>query len=445
VQASWTASPPATLPKSRLQAFLAQSFVATSLLGVAVAFSYGAASDSSALALVVPNALATLLALCLVSATPRRATRVGLIGLVLFYGIAGLPGVLLNFDLDPAPGLLTSILLIARTVSIVLILPSNPNVQPEDIARWTIKWLYLSALFLSLSAVRYYLATHTTVALDERLNPRNDWLHANRLGQYAAVLILCSLLLNQKLYVRLPSLFLGLVILMMSQSRGSMLALAVGLIVYVVIRWHDIRMKLLPLVAVPVVLLLGTTFGSDMQDQILGFGPIAAIIHRTQEHGDSGRSELIGEFIGPFLERPIFGYGYKGGSYSYSDRVVFVENALVSVAMESGLVGASLYLIVTGTCLFAFARAAWRLRFAPGGPSVVGPLFHAQAGFVLVAFLLADGLTEKIHMMQAGDTLPNAVTLLVGCLCFTTLGLRRRSGAESWDVNPGSYQRAELA
>jgi hypothetical protein len=401
---------------------LTHAIIGISLLGIAICFAE-ARGGLTQIAFAACNALSVFLcvALAFVSNKKRRATRPWLLMAAAFYLVSGFFGVLFSFTQDPAPGLLITFIEIARAFIFLFALPAFSPFSVSDIARTTLRWFYFATFFLTLEALKFAAGKGVGAFNDERLSGQEeDWIHANSIGMYAGLLILTALLGRFPRWVQIFSIAMGGYILMLSQSRGSIASAGVSIMLYTMLHWRDIKFKWVPVVVAPVLMLL---FANPETESWMGdvpvVGPISKIIARSQRSDPtSGRLELIGEAMEKVNESPVYGYGFRGGSFDTKTRVTYIENTFVNALLESGMVGGFLYLAtILGAWLMFFRKTRRSLRRNTGRKSGFDPGV-AEACLIFTTFMFIQGLTERTTIIQNGSAFANVITIFIGCLCY---------------------------
>lgn len=132
--------------------------------------------------------------------------------------------------------------------------------------------------------------------------------------------------------------------LLLSLSRGGILAVAFGLVLMFLSA--DLRKKIQMMIILPVsVFLLNFLLKTFMNLDVIGM-----VINRfLVDDGGSGRSNIWGIGLRFFEENPIFGVGifnyrpYSLNEYGYA---IYMHNTFLEALVEGGIIGLSLYLLV---------------------------------------------------------------------------------------------------
>lgn len=411
--------------RHRVGRILTHAVIGISLLGIAISFAEVRGGATQA-AFAMCNLLSSMLcvAMAITSHLRRRATRPWLLIAAAVYVVSGFFGVIFAFTQDPAPGLLITLVEIARAFVFLFALPAFSPFSVSDIAKITIKWFYFAAFFLTLEALKFSVGKGVGAFNDERLSGQEeDWIHANSIGMYAGLLMLSVMLGRFPRWVQVFSLAAGGYILMLTQSRGSIASSLIAIFMYALLHWRDIKFKSVPLVVIPALMLL---FANPQTESIMSelpvVGPINKIIQRSQrEDPTSGRLELIGEAMERVEQSPVFGYGFRGGSFDTKTRVTYIENTFVNALLESGFLGAFLYVVVMLSAWVMFFRKTRRSlskktdRRSGFDPGV------AEACLIFTTFMIVQGLTERTTIIQNGSAFANAMAIFIGCLCYEPL------------------------
>jgi O-antigen ligase len=180
--------------------------------------------------------------------------------------------------------------------------------------------------------------------------------------------------------------------MVLSQSRTSILALAIALLVVLSIR-RPTRV-LIAGVVVALAALVIALLDIDVAD-------VAALISRTGHASEiatlTGRTDIWGFYIAEILKEPFLGYGYGSSKYlmpllyrtAWGWTTTHAHNMWIQVAFTTGIIGLALLMLV----IYSQFRGWTRTRD------------HITLG--VLAFMLVRGLAE------AGQTGAGAPGLLV--------------------------------
>ncbi len=143
-------------------------------------------------------------------------------------------------------------------------------------------------------------------------------------------------------------------LLYIGSSAGSMVAAACGLMILFLVsgRFSEITVRA---VLMGAVCTLAVAFAREPLQELLF--PNKTLVQIQTAHGRTGMWEL---YFQGFLERPLLGYGFPSGE-KFGDRFGWVvtsssHNAIVSIAINTGLVGLALF---AGASI-AIMSATWR-------------------------------------------------------------------------------------
>ena len=244
-------------------------------------------------------------------------------------------------------------------------------------------------------------------------------LHSNYTGVVASSFILMQwyLFVGQKRDLRSKCLvFLAAVLLLMSLSRASMLALVFGLFSFYVMLWLGRKRLLLPRTLIVVVILF-TSFATLNASQIIQDSSLIKAAATAVENStgksvlENGRFKLWEQATVIFSESPLMGAG-AGARRSWErflndGRVITlsVHNEYLSVLTETGVIGLSVFI----------ALLMGIFRYATG---VVG----AKSSLMLssLAFCLTFGLFQ-VSMISGASMSGVWLWLVLGCAARVTL------------------------
>ena len=289
-------------------------------------------------------------------------------------------------------------------------------------------WIRASMFFGALA----YLALDVVIG-------RGAFTSHNAMGGYYMVLVsyLFARSIDTGWWRNLPAIVVGLVMLWLSASRGSVLGLAGVLAIYVGWRMMP-RLTLLGLALLPVVFFLALDFAYDFW--VANKSIYLHSIGNFSEHADavSDYGEALGSrsatvlhrafFIYPmaldmFYQSPVFGLGFTrfddypmrvvelvpGVSVNFTAEVrhsdLHAHNSYLHVLAEGGLVGLTLLLAMIAQVFRAFRRHGDLFRlvaFTVGSLLVASFTEHrlttpsqAAPAFVIVALLWAVRCTRR--------------------------------------------------
>lgn len=204
---------------------------------------------------------------------------------------------------------------------------SQANIQISNFEVFEKFSTTLVLLFISLAATQYLISGTDNMQFGERYFFFTA--HANQAGLLWAFssLTILFLLLNGSmthLVVKSVILLVCLYFLYLTQSRGAMLSLAVGISAILILGSGSSKNKLI--ISVLIMSLAVSYFFTSASSGEMSF-------YTQQVERGNTRSEVYSEAIDGFLEYPIFGIPYEYG------RPTFVENTLLSFMKSAGIFG----------------------------------------------------------------------------------------------------------
>ncbi len=329
-------------------------------------------------------------------------------GLLLLIATAsGVPGLAVH----PSPvmwtGLIFFCVLTLRNYVCFVALPRAQWVLQSSYPETVLKWLVIASTIVAVGSLRAASLTNTSLYSTSRLTGEgNNWLNANSSGVYVATGALAAIMARSiPLWLKAILLGMNTYVLLLTQSRTSMLALAAGVIAFIALTGRRVG----------AVLVAGIALGSYFAIPVLlntlrtaGIGQISALIERTDTlRADrwSGRKGIIHQAMERIDESPFVGYGFQSGGF---------ENGYLSVAIETGLVGFAAYLAI----IFGVVRRSFRLLLTRSSPEM-----HqlARCTLCLTAFTLVHSFGEKTApVFQIGLTASNAWAILAGLVFVHT-------------------------
>lgn len=251
----------------------------------------------------------------------------------------------------PENSLFQSILLLF--ISIFLLL--------SYIKRWTKQFpiqgdlyiIYIYIILVGLMGLVLYLLNPTIVIADYG-RFKGLYSNANYVGMISAIGIMLGIYLscNKKrgeVYLNLLGGIILVLNLILSGSRGSILALIIGL--FSLLFYKEFRQRLYKqlIIIIPTGLLFGVYLLITNLDTVLGsFG-------RDAQNSDitSGRLDIYNILIQHWLESPVFGVGYRNAETLEGVIGISPHNIYLSVLTEMGLIGLIVFLMLLITILFA--------------------------------------------------------------------------------------------
>jgi O-antigen ligase len=196
-------------------------------------------------------------------------------------------------------------------------------------------------------------------------------LTANGLGAVSAVVAGVAFVrfaksANRRRTISLAVALLSMVVLIVSQSRTSLLALAAFLLI-AAISVPKIRRLGASILAILSSLLL---FSPSMRQGALDF--LIRGMAREELTSLTGRTALWRESLSAFWEAPLFGYGFSVGTRSVIDQagVTSALNGFLEVALNVGIAGFVPFLLSLGLTGFVLLRLSLRSPRGRGGCSI---------------------------------------------------------------------------
>ena len=170
---------------------------------------------------------------------------------------------------------------------------------------------------------------------------------------------------------------LAMALIVLSGSRGGMLAAAFGALTYVLVERSKFSSKVVGIVVALFVgaIILVTPFGQRVYDAL-----IYRVVELTFQEGyTSDRDVLFEEAIEIWQEKPVFGHGASGWAalqYAYSSTISsHPHNILGEMLCEGGLVAAVLFLFV----VWKFSFLVFRHRKSIHVPSLACSAMYLMA------------------------------------------------------------------
>ena len=254
-------------------------------------------------------------------------------------------------------------------------LMAKPDSVTSSRALGTVFWLTAAAVFLVLLATRIGVVAGISRTLEtgrleiSALNP----ISAGHLGG-SLMLIATHLFLGQgstqrfatKRVMYLAFVLVGLILLVVSGSRGAIGATAISVVIFSIAK---LRRKGGGLAMVFIVLLAAGSYqlATFVEDQI-GLLPITRLVSGLSPESDAGASnrfQLAGDAWNQFADAPAFGSGLEelnSGDYPH--------NVIVESFMATGIIGGLAF-----TLVFVMAvLTSWRLLNSTSSQNWLAPL-----------------------------------------------------------------------
>ncbi len=216
-------------------------------------------------------------------------------------------------------------------------------------------------------------------------------VRANGVGRYALiVLIIAGVSLvasaSKKRLLWLPGVVPALFILMQTQSRSSLLGLAVVSMLFVLIRGISLRFLIAGPVAAYAIWVSGFTWRAK--------GEIGSLLFLT------GRENTWQRGLARIGESPVFGWGF------HADRLLLdqehMHNSYLHAAIQSGIPGA-LFFVAAAVVLWAFLWRSGVLRRIRTAPAPDQALL--MQAVLILGFLSARSIFESTAAFYGVDLL----------------------------------------
>jgi hypothetical protein len=216
-------------------------------------------------------------------------------------------------------------------------------------------------------------------------------VRANGVGRYAVIVLIAagvSLVssASKKRFLWLPVVVPALFILMQTQSRSSLLGLAVASVLFVVIRGLNLRF----LVAGPAVAFVIYVSGVTWRAR----GALSSLVFLT------GRDATWQKGLERIGESPLFGWGFHADRLLLNDE--HMHNSYLHAGMQAGVPGALLF----GAGIIVLWLFLWRSgilrRIRTAAPPDQGLLMQAV---LILGFLSARSLFESTAAFYGVDLL----------------------------------------
>jgi O-antigen ligase len=302
------------------------------------------------------------------------------------------------------------LVLFLRIVTVFVTIPKLMETLKTPPSEILLLWLIVSCVIVSAGTNAFYLANGYHILRSTR-GAFPNWIHPNNAAIYGGLLLVLPLI-KERLnpYLRPMIILCGLYTVLVTQSRGTLVA-AIGCIVLIVfLKFAEDPQKysLRAFMALVGGGLIALLFGSVIPD----IPVIKNMLDRTTETKDptAGRLQIFERLIEVWRESPVVGYGWRSGG---------MDNGFVSVAFQTGLVGLVFYLAF-------FAAILTRSFYLYRNGSTVGRAL-ARFIFVTATFLFLRAFIENTHLLQLTDVVSNAFCIAAG-LSFLLKAEKQRGG-----------------
>ena len=214
-------------------------------------------------------------------------------------------------------------------------------------------------------------------------------VRANGVGRYAVVVLIAALAgltaaASKRRLLWLAAAAPALFVLMQTQSRTSLLGLAVAGMLYVVVRGVNLRFLVAGPVAAYAIWLSGFTWRAK--------GDLGSLVFLT------GRDNTWVQGLAKIGESPFFGWGF------HADRLLLAEqhmhNSYLQAGIQAGVGGALLFALGVGVLWAYLWKSGVLRRIRTAGPADQAPLMQAV---LLLGFLTARSLFESTAAFYGVD------------------------------------------
>jgi O-antigen ligase len=318
--------------------------------------------------------------------------------------------------------------LILRTVCLFFWLPIAGIATETKLDRTIISWTLVASLLFCAASLIVAQVNGVNLSNSERLGgdwQTVKWVNGNTIAAPAATMILLCLTSSFLApLVRVSTICLAVYVLLLTQSRTTMLALVLVIPFYGFLASLGSARRTMAFSAwLGSFVLLFASFSSV----VLSLGPVQRVIQRTERADPTtGRFDIYQTALDRFSDSPLFGSGYGAIGSRF-------ENGYLSMMVESGFFGIVLYLAF----MVIVTRRAWDMLAWKSDSRAQS---MAKTVLTLSLFLCLRALGERSHAFQASDLLSNVWILLAGnLLVYRKTHLAHRSGGArvvaSW-ANP---------
>lgn len=326
--------------------------------------------------------------------------------LLLVITLSGLPGLSLGSSQDARISLAYFGVLALRNYVLFIALPRSMLVPKTAAWEESLRWILVASVIVMLGSLHTAASLGVSLSSGTRLTGEgNNWMNTNTSGLLVSIGILVVVLdRTLKLWVRLALGALGCYVLILTESRTSLLALAGGILANSFLSLYGGKKFWL---LAGIALIGGAMLHKPvLWDKLTETKRIQSIVWRTsggdRTAGDAfgGRTELIGNALDRLRESPLVGFGYMSEGAR-------IENGYVSILMESGIVGLGGYTVFT----LLVGSSSWKLFRRAKSISLRN---LGRYTLCITAFLLFHGLGERSHGFQIASMVSNAWLLLGG-------------------------------
>jgi O-antigen ligase len=279
---------------------------------------------------------------------------------------------------------------------ILTILPLAVAARKVQSERWHLTWPLVFAMVgvfvaLVMAAVEY-IQTGTPRAGGYVANP----IHYADVALLVGTITLYAIVLRQDRWrwVTLLTLVFGLVAVMLSGSRGAIIAAPIMLMVgYLAAGALNVFPRKLVGWSTVAAIVLGVVGVAVLGERIGGFQRILVDVENMMANGippgslNYERVQMIIGGWGAFLERPIFGHGplnFQGAAERFGDipyaPVPHLHNDIIDFLASGGVVGLVAFVLL----MLAPMAEAWRVRATAQGPALLAYALMMMSGFIVM-------------------------------------------------------------
>lgn len=329
---------------------------------------------------------------------------------LFMYSLAGLPSVLASSA--PQVGGIYAIVQLFRNSILFYSLPKYYGFLGARPHRIVVNSLSLGLLIANLVSLRIALLKGIGFLSSSRLDGMDSaWVHANTIGNFACLAIASAVLASwQPKWFRWAASALGAHIALLSQSRGSIVSLAVVLLVALYLTRDRLRVwHLLPLSVVGLAIV--TAFAANFE---VSAAPIDAMLQRFESKKTDitvGRLEEDATLLQRVKESPAFGLGFR------SDGVAGGSGPM-NVLSETGIIGLGVYIFF----LYSGLRGSIGALQRPETRELV------LCMLALVSYVTIRGVFERSHLMLVGDSGATCSLILMGLYRLQIASIAALSG-----------------
>lgn len=330
---------------------------------------------------------------------------------IVLITLAGIPGLVLN----PSDAMNASILFVLalgiRNYVCFFSIPLSRAAVTCAAERVIISWCLAAIGVVAFGSLALAVRTGVSLGDSGRLTSVEGdlWVNANVTGLYCAYGALMAVMAKFiPLWIRFPVGMVASYCLILSQSRTSMAALIISVIVHFAVVRAGRRLARAGMVVVALVLLLASW--DYVAPSITSVPKFAEILRRLQatdprqQNRNDMRRDIIESGLDMWSQSPVVGFGYAAEQTRF-------ENGYLSLACETGVIGLGLYLAFV---LLVLKRGTRLLNTSENSRT------H-EIGVYLVCttvFIFVHSLGERSHGFGVGSPISNCWAMLAA-VAFT--------------------------